>query len=98
MRIDTLPSVTGAASRPVRETVITALATIADCDASLIADDTELASLGLDSLDITTVLLLVEEAIGTYLPLEVLAEAAEATERMVVADLVRLLSTANASN
>jgi acyl carrier protein len=71
--------------------VLTAVASVAGTDAALIADDTRLASLGLDSLDYTSVLLEVEEILGAELPLEALAEVAEADGLVVVGDVVRLL-------
>lgn len=75
----------------LRAAVLTAVASVAGTDAALIADDTRLASLGLDSLDYTSVLLEVEEILGAELPLEALAEVAEADGLVVVGDVVRLL-------
>lgn len=78
--------------RRVRNAVVGALASIGDCDPSTIADDIELSSLGIDSLDFTAVLLDVEDALGGELPLDVLSDAAAAGRFRTVGDIVDALT------
>ena len=75
----------------MRAALITALAHVAGRDPAAIDDGTALAELAVDSLELTSVLLEMEDLLGSELSIDVLARFSEANDLVVVGDLARVL-------
>ena len=75
----------------MRAALVTALAHVAGRDPAAIDDSTALAELAVDSLELTSVLLEMEDLLGSELPVDTLARFSEAHDLVVVGDLTRVL-------
>jgi acyl carrier protein len=75
----------------MRAALITALAHVAGRDPAAIDDGTALAELAVDSLELTSVLLEMEDLLGSELSVDVLARFSEAHDLVVVGDLIVVL-------
>jgi acyl carrier protein len=75
----------------MRAALITALADVAGRDPAAIDDSTVLAELAVDSLELTSVLLKMEDLLGSELSVDALARFSEAHDLIVVGDLTRVL-------
>jgi acyl carrier protein len=75
----------------MRAALITALAHVAGRDPAGIDDNTALDELAVDSLELTSVLLEMEDQLGSELSIDALARFSEAHDLVVVGDLTRVL-------
>ncbi|HXA27610.1 MAG TPA: acyl carrier protein [Candidatus Angelobacter sp.] len=81
----------GPPAAQLRAALITALAHVAGRDPGAIDDSTVLADLAVDSLELTSVLLEMEDLLGSELSVDTLARFSEAHDLVVVGDLIRVL-------
>jgi acyl carrier protein len=72
--------------------VIRSIAIAAETDPGELGPDTELSGLGLDSLDFSTILIEIEDALGAEVPADVLDQLGSVDEVMTVGDVAGLLS------
>jgi acyl carrier protein len=81
----------GPSAAQMRAALITALAHVAGRDPAGIDDSTALADLAVDSLELTSVLLEMEDLLGSELSMDALARFSDARDLVVVGDLTRVL-------
>jgi acyl carrier protein len=75
----------------VRAALVTALAHVAGRDPAQIDDGTALEELAIDSLELTSVLLEMEDLLGSELSIDALARFSDAHDLVLVGDLARVL-------
>jgi acyl carrier protein len=76
----------------VRAAVRQAIALVAEVDEIAIDDTTDLTSLGLDSLDLSAVLVHIEDAVGEEIPAGIMDRLADVGDIVFVTDVDRLFA------
>ena len=77
----------------LREVVVSAVANAAEISPEEISDGTNLFSLGLDSLNLASILIDIEDGIGAEVPPEVLDRFLDVGDEVTLADVIRILAT-----
>jgi acyl carrier protein len=83
------------ANADMRRIVLESIAFAAEKEASTITDESSLDELGLDSLDLSTILIEIEDRVGAEVPIEILDQLVDIERIACVGDAVSLLSTWN---
>lgn len=79
-------------STALRQVVMDAFACVVDVDATKVDDELDLMDLGLDSLDLVTVAIEIEDRLGVGVPADVLDEIAEMDEDTTFGHLLRIIA------
>jgi len=81
-----------------RAALVDALRAVMDLDGEPVGDDTNLVDLGFDSLDLASVLVEIEDRIGSDVPSDVLDEIAELGDAMTVGAVTELIHRWNCAS